>query len=456
MNVIELEDRLAALESARAWSPRVVSRLESRIHDRDDLALFRINPLAYAAESGAQETEAVDLFLHAAHVGLFEMEWNIVCASCGNTARSFRSLEKMDSHFDCSLCQFEVAAELDDYIQVAFTIAPSVRRIVYHEPSSLEVTELLFDWHFSHDVRPTIDGKTYPQLLREWTRYAGYLAAGEVLQLELELQPDAVSVRDVLHAATALYMVPPAESGEETTRVELSLSDGRLVDADRALEPLTYKFANDTGQRYHFPGAATLPAGSSVLRITNDMTERAAIWVHEYPAIPEEFRPVQFEPVLTARRLLSTQTFRTLFRSQTLATSESLAVTDLTFLFTDLSDSTRMYDLVGDATAYNLVRRHFDALETVIATHGGAIVKTIGDAIMATFTDAASSVRAAIGMNDRLDEFDRTASADLVIKVGLHRGHAIAVTSNEQIDYFGQTVNIAARIQGLADSRRSA
>ncbi len=61
-----LDERLAALEAARAWSPRLVSKLESHMRSADDAALFRINPLTFAAEKSLSETEAIDLFLHAA------------------------------------------------------------------------------------------------------------------------------------------------------------------------------------------------------------------------------------------------------------------------------------------------------------------------------------------------------------------------------------------------------
>jgi class 3 adenylate cyclase len=44
-------------------------------------------------------------------------------------------------------------------------------------------------------------------------------------------------------------------------------------------------------------------------------------------------------------------------------------------------------------------------------------------------------------------------SREVVLKVGIHRGAAIAVTLNERLDYFGQTVNIAARVQSLSDAR---
>jgi class 3 adenylate cyclase len=162
--------------------------------------------------------------------------------------------------------------------------------------------------------------------------------------------------------------------------------------------------------------------------------------------------PVEFEPVLSAKRLLSTQTFRDLFRSERVAIDESLRLRDLTFLFTDLQGSTAMYDRIGDATAYNLVRLHFDALDSAVRENGGAIVKTIGDAVMATFPEPARAVAAALSMLERLDAYNRSASTALGLRVGLHRGAAIAVTLNDQVDYFGQSVNIAARVEGLANA----
>ncbi|MFO7531999.1 MAG: adenylate/guanylate cyclase domain-containing protein [Candidatus Limnocylindrales bacterium] len=140
----------------------------------------------------------------------------------------------------------------------------------------------------------------------------------------------------------------------------------------------------------------------------------------------------------------------TLFRFVTVTASQGVELDDLTFLFTDLQDSTLMYERVGDATAYDLVRLHFRALEAVTRDHGGVIVKTIGDAIMARFLDPAQAVRTAITMRKRIDELARGGNAELVLRIGLHRGPAIAVAARDRIDYFGQTVNAAARIQAAA------
>lgn len=130
-----LEERLAALEVARSWSPRLVSRLEALIRSADDAELFRINPLPFGDRHAIDGAESIDLFLHATSVGLFEMDWLIVCGACSNVFRSFRQLESLDPHFVCDLCSMVNEADLDDFIQVTFTISPSIRRISFHDPA---------------------------------------------------------------------------------------------------------------------------------------------------------------------------------------------------------------------------------------------------------------------------------------------------------------------------------
>ena len=97
-----------------------------------------------------------------------------------------------------------------------------------------------------------------------------------------------------------------------------------------------------------------------------------------------------------------------------------------------------------------LVRLHFDTLARAIEDNHGAITKTIGDAIMATFVEPEDAMRAADEMLTVLDDFNRTSPAELILKIGIHRGRSVAVTLNNRIDFFGQTVNTAARVQHLA------
>ena len=68
-------------------------------------------------------------------------------------------------------------------------------------------------------------------------------------------------------------------------------------------------------------------------------------------------------PFLTAKRLLTNQTFRDIYRTDTLDVDQRLKITSLTFLFTDLKGSTALYERVGDLVAYDLVRQHFRVLQ---------------------------------------------------------------------------------------------
>jgi class 3 adenylate cyclase len=157
---------------------------------------------------------------------------------------------------------------------------------------------------------------------------------------------------------------------------------------------------------------------------------------------------------LTAKRLLTNQTFRDIYRTDTLDVDQRLKITSLTFLFTDLKGSTELYDRVGDLVAFDLVKEHFKILHEIIAAETGAVVKTIGDAVMATFPTPDRAVAAALRIREamlRLNE--RHESEDLLLKIGIHEGPCLAVTLNDRQDYFGQTVNIASRVQALAVSR---
>lgn len=164
-------------------------------------------------------------------------------------------------------------------------------------------------------------------------------------------------------------------------------------------------------------------------------------------------RPLPFNPFLSGKKLINTLTFRNLFRPETIRGTEVIGVKDITILFTDLIGSVALYDRIGDLKAFSLVHGHFDSLGRVVNRHSGAIVKTIGDAIMATFIDAIDAVKAALVMLEEIERFNQEHGArELMLKIGIHKGAAIAVTLNDRLDYFGQTINIASRVERLADA----
>ena len=142
VNDQQLDEHLAHLEQARPWSPRVISKLETFIRSAPDLDLFRVNPVQYAVERSMAEAEALDLFLQATKVGLFEMDWHIVCPHCCFIIDSLHSMSQLHTHYLCPICASERDYALDDYIQVAFSISPQVRDIQYHHPESLSIDPL--------------------------------------------------------------------------------------------------------------------------------------------------------------------------------------------------------------------------------------------------------------------------------------------------------------------------
>jgi class 3 adenylate cyclase len=94
------------------------------------------------------------------------------------------------------------------------------------------------------------------------------------------------------------------------------------------------------------------------------------------------------------------------------------------------------------------VREHFSLLRDIIAETGGAVVKTMGDAVMASFAEPSPALEAAILMSREIGKIGGDES--LALKIGLHTGPVVAIESNERLDYFGQTVNIASRVQEIA------
>jgi class 3 adenylate cyclase len=431
-----LDEKLAALEAARAWSPRVISKLETVIRTSDDDTLFRINPIRYAADKGLSQDEGIDLFLHGTKIGLFEMEWHLVCPYCGHIYESFRQLNEMHNHFTCNLCSAQHEVSLDDFIQVAFTISPQIRVIRFHDPAGLPVEDLFLRYYQSQGVVPG-EEQSLTDVLPVLSKMMDYLEPGERRRVDMELWSGVLQVMSANnHGRLSVFVRDDLES--DGNAVFLRLAEGRA----HAVDPTQTTQTNVRTE---------LAAGRATVELENISPDRTPVWLLH---LPGKMSPpiLQFEPFLSGKQLLTTQTFRELFRTEVIRSDEGIGVKDITFLFTDLKGSTALYDQIGDPKAFYLVRQHFDTLSRVIAENHGAVVKTIGDAVMATFTTPSDATRAAVAMLEDIATFNRGISQDLILKIGIHRGHSIVVTLNDRLDYFGQTVNIAARVQALADA----
>lgn len=434
-----LDAKLGELEKLRTWSPRVISKLESFLRSEDEWALFRVNPYYFASERGVAEDEAVDLFLFASKVGLFHMSWNLLCPGCGAAVESFASLKSVSSVFRCHLCAVDVETRLDDYVHVGFTVAPAVRRIAAHDPKTLSAEDLHLRYHFTRESRVEPGGPRMVDMIPALSLGMRLLDPGETASFEVTLEAGALAIHNIETNELFPLLIEPGQAPAAATL--------KFVLRPTVLPPVPTRVG---------PGKATIevtnshPRRSPLLLL---MKPQAQIDEANARIAEGKSANMALDRFLTGRRLLSSNVFRQIFGNETIRGSEGIGVRDVSILFTDLKGSTSMYDRIGDLKAFALVNQHFERLGRAITEHRGAVVKTIGDAVMASFEQPADAVRAAREMLGEIREFNREGGeGKIILKVGIHRGASIAVTLNDRLDYFGQTVNIAARVQALADA----
>ncbi len=407
--------------------PEAAGAIEELVRDAPDRDLCRVNVIDFARRAGVDEERAVTAFLHAARLGLFELSWNVLCPGCGgvlDTSTTLKSVNKEE--YDCALCAAGYRPTLDEMVEVTFTVSRRVRRIAAHDPHELPFSEYFRQIFWGSGIDVPGD---FEQLVEEIVLDQIELPPGEKALLSLQLPAEFVIVIDPVTHGTQFLDVKG-----EPTRERQNLS---LV-FDRLRAPT---------------GTVTLRPGPLRLTLENRTDTRLlpGLWIagdklHELLA--------KRRPFLTAKRLLTNQVFRDIYGTDTIDVEQRLKITSLTFLFTDLKGSTELYERVGDLVAFDLVKAHFRVLNEIVASEAGAIVKTIGDAVMATFPTPDRAVAAALRMREAMRDLNNGHNReDLLLKIGIHEGPCLAVVLNDRQDYFGTTVNIAARVQGLADSR---
>jgi class 3 adenylate cyclase len=431
MTTAILENRLAAVKNVGHFDAAAVGSFARYLAEAADEKLFRMNPYRYAQETGTPERLAVDLFLHAAHAGVVEFSWGVLCQGCGAFITTDHALRALNEARFCAICEIPVPPVIDDNVEVAFSVAPSVRSIRFHTPDKLDFLRDSLTLFFSPSVADTTRIGRY----LDDPVWFGTAPAGAKLEGDTVLAPGryvlALPEHHVLRRFTVADGVGASESNYEV------LSGGELLqEGDRlAAGAVRMTLLNRLGRPVVF-GAFTDPHPSP---------EEFAAKAAKFAGSCGE----RFHRFFTVKELVTTQAFRDLFRSESIPSQGGLALKNLTLLFTDLKGSTELYSRMGDMRAYGLVGEHFGILRDVVAERGGAVVKTIGDAVMASFPTPAPALEAAMVMNREVGKV-----GDLELKIGLHAGPCIAVDLNERLDYFGQTVNIAARVQGIADSRQ--
>ena len=325
--------------------------------------------------------------LQAVKVGLLELLWDLLCPRCRGAKLTVESLERLPRGAHCNACDIDFGRDFARNVELTFLPAPAVRE--------LSVGEFC---RFGPCSTPHVKVQVS-------------LDSGQAKTLAARLAPGNYRLRTL-------------EIGGQTD-----------IDYGGGAFPALIARAGTV--------AAGGPAAEGEIRLVNEEKRPRTLVI--------ELRD-WIEDALTGHRATIMQTFRDLFSDQVLRADDEVTISEVTLMFTDLKGSTAFYERVGDAAAYRLVRAHFAFLAEAVRQRNGSVVKTIGDAVMAAFPDAADALLAAREIQAGVTDFNRSSGGeDIIIKLGLHVGSCIAVTLNERLDYFGSTVNMAARLQGESE-----
>ncbi|HKP47151.1 MAG TPA: DUF5939 domain-containing protein [Pyrinomonadaceae bacterium] len=382
---IEIITQRLAAESDRG----LIEHLVRLVEYGDDFAVARIRPYELADKWNVPRRNVLELCLRATRAGLLDLQWELLCPLCRGAKQTGESLSEISSELHCETCRIDFKVNFDRFVEVTFRPNPTLRL------TTMQDFCMGSPQHTPHIVAQQL------------------LPAGSWRELNLPLETGSYRMR----------------------ALELSGGLDVAVTKDNGTANATIKI-DEAG----WPHEQLKLSSVSSLRLENQTAAEQLLILE---------RLAWTDQAATAAEVTALQTFRDLFSTEALRPGEQISVGTLTVLFTDLRDSTRLYREIGDATAFGRVMNHFDVLKRFIAEEDGALVKTIGDAVMAIFRRPAGALKAMLGAQKFLAE-PPNGMAPLTLKAGIHEGPCIAVTLNDRLDYFGSTVNMAARLEGLS------
>jgi class 3 adenylate cyclase len=393
MDAFERLGRLPELDAG------LLRRIRAHFLEGEPAELYRINLVTWSARFEVALDVAVTHFLHLVHEGAADLSWDAHCPLCNVVVARAPTLADARPSHPCAYCLRDVEVRLDDHYEVTFTPNRSVREV-------------------AGSVR-YLPSRNVHVLARE------PIPAGASARLRITVPDQTRLLRIVAWPPETVHVVPV---GEPT---------------------LTRPVRFIGGEHRQMPEA--VPPGESWLEVSNESNAAVIALIENHDM--GEHTPDEREPRLTGLDLVSVPAFRTLFGADTLPPEQSLAVRDVTIAFTDIRGSTELYKRVGEVTAYRLVREHFEVLFDAVHRHAGTIVKTIGDAVMASFRRPHEAVAALLDAQATLaaHNADPRRAAEIVVRGAIHRGPALAVTLNDRLDYFGTTVNETARMEGACE-----
>lgn len=381
-------------------SAELINRLTDYVATVDDLDGQRIRAYTLADRWKTDRRDTLRVCLHATRAGLLDFHWDVLCPHCRGAKAVANTLSELRSEAYCATCKLDFTAEFDRSVELTFTPNPGVR----HVPRT--------DYCIGG---PQIT----PHIVIQQT-----LAPNETRPVSLGLTPGRYRLRVAQVDRPCHLRIEPGAASAAIIHLATEIAEKDEV----ALAP------------------------GAILTLINE-TDTVRKTVIEHIAWTDQ--------ATLASEVTSLQLFRDLFAREVLRPGGRISVNSLTIVFTDLKGSTQLYRSMGDAPAFGQVLTHFDILKAAIDAEGGAIVKTMGDAVMAVFPRPAPAMRALWVAQRQLalaqsvvpwsgPPGSAALHSPLLLKAAVHHGPCIAINQNDRLDYFGTTVNIAARLCGLS------
>jgi class 3 adenylate cyclase len=361
----------------------LVQQFEDFLDKADDLSLQRVRPYSLADRWSVDRRAVLEMFLRATRAGILDMSWDILCPSCRGMTEGHSNLAAVSGDSHCNTCQIDFSANFDHNIEVIFRPNASVRFV---QPDTA-------------------------------------FCVGSP-----QLQPHVVMTQSI-SALKSLPVPLRLEMGRYTLRSSDLAGSASLSADENGLDKTDLRVTS-----FGWPSDEKRVSLLPTLNLVNAMETDSTFTLE---------RTAWSDQASTAADVTALQVFRDLFAAEVVRPGEEISIGSVTLMFTDLRDSTRMYRSIGDASAFGRVREHFAILEKYVAEEGGSIVKTMGDAVMATFRHPIDALKAVWKAQTEIAEHSEPM---LWLKVGLHKGPCIVVNQNERLDYFGSTVNITARL----------
>lgn len=385
----KLQSRLERLRALKI-DPLVIDTLAQFLEHASDLEVARIRPIAFAERFNLNPNQVINACLEGTRLGIFSLLWDIMCPSCRIPADIQETLSAIKDHGFCEACNLNFGIDLANSVELIFRVHPEIREVV--------------------TATYCIGGPAWSRHVVAQVR----LAAGERFACDLNLSEGAYIVRGPQMPFIINFRVGHDEG---MRRVELSLarppSDSRIQ----------------------------LPVGSQVIHLCNDSAIDQQVRIE---------RTADRHDALSAANASAMALFRELFPGEVLSSDQIVSVAHITVMRVKIHGSQGLYETLGDGPAFSQIRKSLDLILRIVKANSGAVVKTVGEGVLASFSDPKSAVMAAIGL------VQSTLNDELQISVAIHSGSAMVATLDERIDYFGKTLKTldqladAASLQAMA------